>query len=81
VAAGGLHVDRALHQYLAEHLTSYHYGPEETRDFIRDGMRDFQQHGKRVFVSSEQDIAVKVGGRDLNSYPLDITNGVMQIPG
>ena len=80
MAAGGLHVDRALGEYLTEHLM-YEYGPTGARDFIRDGIRDFQQHGKRVFVSNEQDISVKVGGRDLNSYTLDITHGVMQIPG
>lgn len=80
MASGGLHVDKALREYLTNAL-AFRYGEEELKYFIRDGMRNFEQYGKRTFKSSEQGISVKVGEWKLNNYPLNITNGEMSIPG
>lgn len=81
MAAGGLHVDEALHEYLNTNLKSHGYSLDEIQGFIRDGMKDFQQHGKRTFLSSEQVLRVRIAGRDLNNDDLEIANGVMLIPG
>lgn len=48
---------------------------------LRDGVKDFQQHGKREFVSYEQDVPVQVTWRNINDDLLDIERGTMVIPG
>jgi hypothetical protein len=80
VASGGLHVDKALREYLTRVL-EYRYVNEELKFFIRDGITNFEQHGKRIFVSSEQGISVKVGERKVTDYSVNISNGEMSITG
>lgn len=81
MGAGGIAIDQALRQYLVTLLASRGYSPEEIRDFVRDGIKDFQKHGKRVFTSDERGISVKIAGRNVENNALQIANGVIEIPG
>lgn len=79
-------MDQALRQYLSEAFYSSSnsessFDADVVRNLIRDGVKDFQQHAKREFVSYEQEVSVQVAWRNVNDVSLDITHGVMRIPG
>ena len=81
MAAGGLHVDEALRQYLEGELRSSQWDPDRIQDCVRDGVRDFEQHGKRQFdLNNKQDIHVQIAERNVNSVTPVISHGEMLIP-
>lgn len=80
-AAGGLYVDNELRKYLEDAFASPAYHPETIRDYIQDGVKDFEQHGKREFNPNKREILVHVAGRDVNDDALNIQHGDMVIPG
>lgn len=80
MGAGGLHVDDALRQHLEAKL-EYSEFSGQAKDLIRDGVRDFEQHGKRKFNSETGDVRIEIGWRTMNSTALNISHGAMQIRG
>lgn len=75
-------MDQALRQYLSEAFeSSSSFDAAGFRDLIRDGVRDFQQHAKREFISYEQEVSIQVAWRNVNDVSLDISHGVMHLPG
>lgn len=74
-------MDQALFQFLTNACQKASYDSDTIRDLIRDGVKDFQEHGKREFISSERDVPVQVAWRNVNDDNMNISHGTMIIPG
>ena len=46
---------------------------------VEDGRKDFQNYGKRRFLSPNDSLSVRLGGRRMNYPAINLTRGVMNI--
>lgn len=73
-------MDQSLRQYLNNAFQNGSQDSTTVRDLIRDGVKDFEQHGKRVFLSRMDDISVVVAWRYFSDNDLNIARGAITIP-
>lgn len=81
--AGGVPTDYGFMHYLNDRLSDAHeeVDAEDVPDMVNDGLRDFQQSGKRKYSSSSQACQVRIGARGLKSNVLPINKGILTISG
>jgi len=80
--AGGVPTDYGFANYLNERLHNAHdINAEDAPDMVADGLRDFQQSGKRKFGSVSQSCQVRIGARRMKNDTLPINKGILTITG
>jgi hypothetical protein len=80
--AGGAPTDYGFINYLSEHLDDAHeVNAEDVPEMVTDGLRDFQQSGKRKFNSVSHPCQVRIGARSMKSNILPINRGILTISG
>lgn len=80
--AGGVTVDNNFVQHIEGQLrASVDIDEEEIAVYLSDGLRDFQQAGKRTFSSATESCNVRIAGRYMNSTDPPIRRGVYRLSG
>jgi len=83
--AGGVHVDKEFGMHIYDQLYTQSdirdQGVQYAHDIVDDGLKHFKDFGKCRFSSPTDSLEVRFGRRRMNHPSLNITRGVMNIPG
>ncbi|CAE7096804.1 unnamed protein product [Rhizoctonia solani] len=79
VQAGGLYVDDAVKRYLEEILTRAGMSAEDIKEYIQEGVDDFEGTPKRLFADGSESLKLKLGDRGLTNPDINVRRGVMTI--
>ncbi|CAE6539034.1 unnamed protein product [Rhizoctonia solani] len=79
VQAGGLYVDDAVERYLEDILTRAGMNAEDIKEYVQEGVNDFEGAPKRLFANGSESLKLKLGDRSLTNADINVRRGVMTI--
>ncbi|QRV86967.1 heat shock protein 70 kDa 12A [Ceratobasidium sp. AG-Ba] len=78
IQAGAVFIDRECRKHITSHLAPLGLSEDELKDYLEDGVADFEASAKRAFELSDSDYRIKLGGK-LTNEDLQIRRGVLTI--
>ncbi|ELU42318.1 hypothetical protein AG1IA_03652 [Rhizoctonia solani AG-1 IA] len=78
--AGGLYVDDAVEKYLEDTLTRAGIDPEDIKEYVEEGVKDFEKFPKRLFSDGSDSLKLKLGDKGLTNPEISVRRGVMTVP-
>ncbi|KEP54004.1 heat shock 70 kDa protein 12A [Rhizoctonia solani 123E] len=79
VQAGGLYIDDAVERYLEDVLTRSGMNAEDIKEYVQEGVDDFERIPKRLFADGSEDLKLKLGERSFTDPDINVRRGVMTI--
>ncbi|QRW20330.1 TPR-1 domain-containing protein [Rhizoctonia solani] len=67
IQAGGLYVDDAVEKYLEDTLTRAGIDPEDIKEYVEEGVKDFEKFPKRLFSDGSDSLKLKLGDKGLTN--------------
>ncbi|CAE6459246.1 unnamed protein product [Rhizoctonia solani] len=80
IQAGGLYVDDAVEKYLEDTLTRAGIDPEDIKEYVEEGVKDFEKFPKRLFSDGSDSLKLKLGDKGLTNSEISVRRGVMTVP-
>ncbi|GAB1528565.1 hypothetical protein RhiTH_011759 [Rhizoctonia solani] len=80
IQAGGLYVDDAVEKYLEDTLTRAGIDPEDIKEYVEEGVKDFEKFPKRLFSDGSDSLKLKLGDKGLTNPEISVRRGVMTVP-
>ncbi|KAG8726748.1 hypothetical protein FRC11_014561 [Ceratobasidium sp. 423] len=71
VQAGGLYVDDAVERYLEDVLTRAGIDAEDVKEYVQEGVSDFEGTPKRLYTDGSEDLKLKLGDRGLSKTDIN----------